>query len=41
MSYGGINLNDFENTKFDKKCLQLMLVVVSLIVYIYCYFLLK
>ena len=41
MTQSVINLDEFKNGKFDKKCLQLMLVVSGLIVYIYCYFFLK
>lgn len=41
MSYSVINLDDFKNAKFDKTCLQFILVIFSLMVYFYCNFFLK
>ena len=41
MSYSVINTDDFKNAKFDKICVQSMLLVSSLIVYFYYFFYLK
>lgn len=41
MSYGVINSDDFKNARFDKTCIQSMLIISSLFVYFYFYYILK
>jgi len=41
MSNSVIDLDDFKNARFDKTCVQSMLIISSLFVYFYFYYILK